>query len=59
MFEPKLTAERKVSLLADTRTGPDMGSSSQITLVRSQGTTLPQVRLIWTGQASQQVFGFL
>jgi hypothetical protein len=35
------------------------GQSSQITLVRSQGTTLPQVRLIWTGQASRQVFGFL
>jgi hypothetical protein len=35
------------------------GQSSRMTLARSQGITLLKVRLIWTGQPSQQFFGVL
>src|SRR5438309_7697361 len=35
------------------------GQSRRMTLARSQEITLLKVRLIWTGQPSQQVFGFL
>lgn len=33
--------------------------SSRMTFARSQGITLLKVWLIWTGQPSLQVFGFL